>query len=161
MPVPELVRPTTAVRGSYLAGERAMAAEEGEEPYWLPEAAADFAAFVAERAVTRRLREVPATELWFVDGPGYLGTVMVRHKLTAALRRQGGHIGYHVVPGHRRRGHATAMLAAACAFCRADGMTKVLLTCAEGNVGSRRVIEASGGDLEQVRLGTCRYWIRL
>jgi hypothetical protein len=27
-----------------------------------------------------------------------------------ALEREGGHVGYHVVPGHRRRGHATQML---------------------------------------------------
>ena len=38
------------------------------------------------------------TELWFVDGTDYLGTVIIRHQLTPALERAGGHIGYHVVP---------------------------------------------------------------
>ena len=46
------------------------------------------------------------TELWFVDGSDYLGTVVIRHRLTPALEREGAHIGYHVVPEHRRRGHA-------------------------------------------------------
>jgi predicted acetyltransferase len=85
------------------------------------------------------------TELWFVDGTGYLGTVIIRHRLTPALERAGGHIGYHVVPGHRRRGHATQMLAQAKAICQQLGLPETLVTCAEDNLGSRRVIEANGG----------------
>jgi hypothetical protein len=57
------------------------------------------------------------TELWFVDGTDYLGTVIIRHQLTPALERAGGHLGYHVVPGHRRRGHATQMLTQAKLIC--------------------------------------------
>jgi predicted acetyltransferase len=159
--VPELVLPTQAVRDSYLAGERAMADESGDSTLWLTQAAADFPSFVAERTVTRKLWGVPTTELWFVHGADYLGTVMVRHKLTAALRREGGHIGYHVVPGQRRRGYATAMLTQACAFCRKRGMARVLLTCKDSNIGSRRVIEANGGALDRISWGTCLYWIRL
>lgn len=37
----------------------------------------------------------------------------IRHWPTPFLRGVGGHLGYHVVPTHRRRGHATAMLSAA------------------------------------------------
>jgi predicted acetyltransferase len=107
------------------------------------------------------LWDVPTTELWFIDGPDYLGTVMIRHELTPQLRREGGNIGYHVVPGHRRRGHATAMLAGACDYCRESGMTQVLLTCLDKNTASRRVIEANGGALDKVVSGTCRYWIKL
>jgi predicted acetyltransferase len=159
--VPELIRPTVVVRESYLAGERAMAAEEGKSPDWLPVAEAAFAAFAARRAVTQHYWDVDVTELWFVDGAGYLGTVMIRHALTPQLRAEGGHIGYHVVPQHRRRGHATAMLAGACAWCRGLGLTEVLVTCDENNTGSRRVIEANGGELADVAGGTCRYWIAL
>ena len=101
------------------------------------------------------------TELWYVRGPDYLGTVMIRHKLTAALRHDGGHVGYHVVPPHRRQGHATAMLAAACDRCRADGMTRLLVTCRTSNVASRRVIEANGGVLDNQDGGICRFWIAL
>jgi predicted acetyltransferase len=159
--VPELILPTPAVRASFLAGERDLAEEKGDFPAWLPAAEADFMAFVATRAVTQFLWDVPATELWYVDGAEYLGTVMIRHELTPALLADGGHIGYHVVPRHRRRGHATAMLAGACDVCRGRGLTEVLVTCDDTNIGSRRVIEANGGKLAGISSGICRYWITL
>jgi predicted acetyltransferase len=158
--VPELVRPTPAVRDSYLSGMRDLAIADGESSSWLP-ARADFGAYAAERAQTRTLWEVPTTELWYIDGTDYVGTIMIRHELTPELRREGGHIGYHVVPGFRRQGHATAMLAGACARCRDLRMTRLLLTCEDANTASRRVIEANGGQLEKVAAGLCHYWISL
>jgi predicted acetyltransferase len=97
------------------------------------------------------------TELWFVDGTEYLGTVVIRHRLTPELERAGGHIGYHVVPGHRRHGYATQMLAQARAVCRRLGLREVLVTCALDNLGSRRVIEANGGALDGIADGEARY----
>ena len=41
---------------------------------------------------------LPVTQLWYTDGSIYLGTVVIRRKLTRELARVGGHIGYHVVP---------------------------------------------------------------
>jgi predicted acetyltransferase len=158
--MPELVRPTAAVRDSYLAGMHDLGIIDGDASSWLPPAA-EFADYAAQRAVTRTLWEVPTTELWFIDGTDYVGTIMIRHVLTPELRREGGHIGYHVVPGCRRRGHATAMLAGARAYCRDLGMTKLLLTCTDTNTGSRRVIEANGGELEKIASGLCHYWISL
>jgi predicted acetyltransferase len=158
---PRLAIPTVAVRDSFLAGTRAMCQEEGTRPDWLDDAAANFGAFAADRAAQRELWGVPVTELWYVREPEYLGTVMIRHRLTPELRRDGGHIGYHVVPRHRRQGHATAMLAAACSRCRGQGMTSLLVTCRSDNAGSRRVIEANGGVPECPAGEICRYWIRL
>jgi predicted acetyltransferase len=99
------------------------------------------------------------TELWFVDGTDYIGTVLIRHRLTPALERAGGHIGYHVVPGFRRRGHATQMLAQARVVCHKLGLTEILVTCPEDNVGSRRVIEANGGTLNRIVDGEAHYWL--
>lgn len=159
--MPALALPSAAVRESFLAGTRALSADEGTSADWLDEAADDFDAFVAAHCAPRRIWDVPVTELWYVDGDRYIGTVMIRHELTPTLRREGGNIGYHVVPDERRRGHATAMLAAAREWCRGLGMTEVLVTCSAANVGSRRVIEANAGVLESDSDGILRYWISL
>ena len=163
--MPELVRPTMAVAASFLAGERAACAADGTPSEWLDRAAADFPAFVRASQQDREMWGVPMTELWYVSGPVYIGGVAIRHRLTPELRRDGGHIGYNVVPAHRRRGHATAMLADALARCQVLGLTHALVTCDADNTGSRRVIEANGGALEPPA-GTaadriCRYWISL
>ena len=155
--MPRLIPPTTSVRDSYLQGETEAGIEEGVPTDWLAEAAADFAGFVARRRAVRELWEVPVTELWFVDGSYYIGTVIIRHRLTPALTREGGHIGYHVVPRHRRRGHATQMLAQAKPVCRRLGLGELLITCGEDNLGSRRVIEANGGTLQRVVDGEAHY----
>jgi predicted acetyltransferase len=159
--MPELIRPTMAARESFLAGERAACAADGTPTEWLDCAEGDFGAFIAACREDREMWGVPMTELWYVSGDVYLGGLSIRHRLTPELVREGGHIGYNVVPEHRRRGHATAILAQALVLCRALGLTRVLLTCDDSNVGSRRVIEANGGVLAEVADGTCRYWISL
>lgn len=159
--MPHLVLPTVAVRDSFLAGMRALCLEDGTAQDWLDEAAKDFGQLVAKRTPPQQMWGVPITELWYTTGAVYLGTIMVRHQLTPELRRDGGNIGYHVVPAHRRRGHATAMLAEACAWCYDRGMTKLLVTCSADNSASRRVIEANGGVREDQADRICRYWITL
>jgi predicted acetyltransferase len=158
---PVLMLPTVAVKDSYIAGTLAMGAEEGTSTDWLDEATTGFDALVQARSVTRRMWGVPVTELWYVDADRYIGTVMIRHELTPELLRDGGNIGYHVVPGERRRGYATAMLASALDWCKDLGLTRVLVTCEDTNLGSRRVIEANAGILESVADGIRRYWIDL
>jgi predicted acetyltransferase len=151
-----------AVRESFLAGERAACAADGLPAQWLDRAEADFAAFVAASAPDREMWGVPMTSLWYVSGDVYVGSLALRHRLTPELRREGGHIGYNVVPAHRRQGHATDMLASALMLGRPLGLTEVLVTCDDSNVGSRRVIEANGGVLEPGAAdGTRRYWISL
>lgn len=102
---------------------------------------------------------VPSTSLWWADGPTYLGRIHIRHELTDVLRELGGHIGYYVRPSARRHGHATAMLRSALPMVRELGIHSVLITCDVNNVASRKVIEASGGSLEDERHGKLRYWV--
>ena len=102
---------------------------------------------------------VPATNVWWVDGDTYLGRVQIRHQLTPYLRDVDGHIGYHVVAAHRRRGHATAMLAAALPVAAALGLDCALVTCDADNAGSRRTIEANGGLFHDQRGVKLRYWV--
>jgi len=159
--VPQLTVPTAAVRESFLRGEAEAYADEGLTAESLQEASRDFDSWVAQRAVDRIMWGVPTTELWLVDAVEYLGAVVIRHQLTPALLAAGGNLGYHVVPAHRRRGHATAMVAQALDVCRSFGMTRVLVTCLPENAASRRVIEANGGVYEDERSGESRYWIEL
>jgi predicted acetyltransferase len=107
----------------------------------------------------RRPGYVPSTTLWWVDGDEYLGRLAIRHRLTPRLTNLGGHIGYDVKPSARRQGHATAMLAAALPLARARGIDPALVTCDESNAGSRRVIEANGGVLEDKRGSELRFWV--
>jgi predicted acetyltransferase len=102
---------------------------------------------------------VPCTTLWWVDGDDYLGRLAIRHRLTPHLLEEGGHIGYDVRPTARRRGHATAMLAAALPVARRLGIDSALVTCDLDNVASRRTIEKNGGLLEDERHGKLRFWV--
>ena len=182
--MPELVVPHPRYQRSFLeavaealtAGEDdrstglttipAIGAGEGE--FYPLETLSDSERFTA---FTNRLREladpatplppgiVPATQLWWVDGEDYLGRLAIRHSLTPWLMEFGGHIGYSVRPSARRRGHGTAMLAAALPVAKRLGIDPALVTCDETNVASRRVIEANGGVLEDQRGEKLRYWV--
>ncbi|MGP4028215.1 GNAT family N-acetyltransferase [Actinomadura sp. 3N407] len=158
---PRLVRPTTRVRESFLAGEWADHLASGDPAAWLEPAGRDFETFVAERRRVQRRWGVPCTTFWYVSGRHYLGTLLVRHRLTPELAEVGGHVGYHVVPAWRRQGHASRMLAAGLVECRRLCLERVLLTCAAGNEPSRRVILSNGGVHDGRARGEDRFWIDL
>ncbi|MGE3285526.1 MAG: GNAT family N-acetyltransferase [Pseudonocardia sp.] len=99
------------------------------------------------------------TTLWWSDGDEFLGRLAIRHRLTPALRRHGGHIGYEVRPSARRRGHATAMLQAALPLAADLGIDQALVTCDPGNVASRKVIEAAGGIRLDEPGPELRFWV--
>jgi predicted acetyltransferase len=105
------------------------------------------------------------TYWWFVEGDTVLGGIPLRYALNDFLLRAGGHIGYGIRPSARERGLATWALGQVLPSARTLRLDRVLVTCADGNVASARVIEHHGGLLEDVRdteLGrTRRYWIRL
>ncbi|SDD05274.1 GNAT family N-acetyltransferase [Glycomyces harbinensis] len=100
---------------------------------------------------------VPCTTYWWTDGDTYLGRINLRHRLNEHLREYGGHIGYDIRPTARRRGHATAMLAAALPHAAALGIEKALITCDDDNIASRKVIEANNGVFEDQRGTKLRY----
>ncbi|MGI5230569.1 GNAT family N-acetyltransferase [Actinoallomurus sp. CA-142502] len=158
---PRLVQPTAALRDSFLTGERADCLAEGRSTEWLAPAVEDFDAFVAERRGVFLRWGVPCTGFWYVAGQDYLGTLIIRHRLTPELAEVGGHVGYHVVTPWRRRGHATQMLSAGLLECRRLGLDRVLLTCGRDNEASRRVILANGGVPDRPHGDEDRFWITL
>lgn len=92
---------------------------------------------------------------------------MLRHRLNERLLQTGGNIGYVVVPEYRRRGIATQMLRLTLLLARERGLERVLITCDEDNMASRRVIEKCGGVFEttsaipETGVIQRRYWIVL
>ncbi|MFE3176384.1 GNAT family N-acetyltransferase [Amycolatopsis sp. NPDC059090] len=158
---PRLVLPTVEVRTSYLVGEQVDCLYEGRPTDWLDAASVDFAGFVAARREVQPRWGVPSTLFWYVSGEYYLGTLVVRHELTADLAEAGGHIGYHVVSPWRGQGHATRMLTAGLVECRRLGLDRVLLTCETDNERSRRAILSNGGVPDGRRRGEDRFWIAL
>lgn len=159
--MPRLLEPTVRVRESFLEATRALRAEGWLADFPLEDVEADFPAYVNRISGPDEFWGVPVSTRWYLDGDTYLGTTVFRHALTPELTMDGGHIGYHIAPQYRRRGHATGMLAQAVHHARsALGIEDLLITCAEDNLPSRRVIEANGGVLEDVVSGQCRYWIR-
>lgn len=111
---------------------------------------------------------VPATQFFGVrasDGK-IVGTIQIRHKLSAYLIEIGGHIGYGVCPTERRKGYVTQMLSKALEECRKLGLEKVLITCNADNAASEKTILRAGGVMEDSRAesdGTMvnRYWLTL
>jgi predicted acetyltransferase len=102
---------------------------------------------------------VHSSTFWWAEGAQFLGSIRIRHGLTPQLLEEGGHIGYDIAPKARRRGHGTAMLRAALPIAAGLGLEQVLITCDSDNVGSRKVIEANGGVLEDERSGKLRFWV--
>lgn len=109
---------------------------------------------------------VPASMLYaFVDGR-IVGRLSVRHRLNEQLRHRGGHIGYSVAPAFRGKGYASEIVRLGIPFCRSLGIQDILVTCADGNVPSWKIVEKQGGVLENTvwdeveQESIRRYWIR-
>ena len=102
---------------------------------------------------------VPSSYRWILDADRVVGTLALRHGLNPALLIVGGHIGYAVEPGSRRRGVATAAVRLALSMAAARGIDPLLITCDPDNMASARTIEKVGGVLADERAGSRRYWV--
>ena len=122
-----------------------------------------------ERPETLPADKVIATQFLYVRERDnrLLGMLQVRHYFNDYLSKFGGHIGYSIRPSERNNGYAKEMLRMALPHCQEIGLDRVLITCAEGNIGSERTILANGGIYEATvyEPNSCRnmkrFWITL
>jgi predicted acetyltransferase len=175
----ELVAPSLRHARSYVAALREefrRGAQERVSERRIRQIEADFARYIAaitDQSGSLRLPtgevvpKVPFSVLWLVEGAEFVGETHVRHELNDYLIKEGGHVGYGIRPARRRQGYGKLILALALEECRRLGLRRVLVTCLEDNVASARIIEANGGELENViadpagRGALRRYWIAL
>lgn len=109
---------------------------------------------------------VPATEFWLVDGDKFIGRLSIRHQLNDYLTTFGGHIGYAIRPSERKKGYGSKALELGLLEAKKLGINKILITCNNTNIGSRKIIEKNGGVFEDERpkegeAPIRRYWIIL
>ncbi|HIF5637030.1 TPA: GNAT family N-acetyltransferase [Vibrio parahaemolyticus] len=169
----ELVSPSPEFESAFLVMYKDFADNAPENSEYYSESIAGFSAYVQrlnDEAEGVNLREgyVPCSHFWLVDcQKAILGVIRVRHNIgNEFLSLEAGHIGYDIAPSFRGRGYGKQMLKLALPEAKRLGIEKALITADEDNYASRKVIEANGGQLENIVQGKvfpnplARYWVR-
>ena len=165
-----LAEPSVIYRDSFIQSVQEFQTEGRQLHYDLKSITSDFSAFVQELLYQKdraRLRpgRVPASEFWLIDDNEIIGRLSLRHELNEYLLKMGGHIGYEIWPSKRRQGYGTEILRLGLEKARELGLVRVLVTCDEDNIGSKKIIEQNGGMFENAieidgdPVKKLRYWI--
>lgn len=126
---------------------------------------AEYVEALHDESLGRNLKKgrVPAKFLMAESDGILVGRASIRHELNDFLFNYGGHIGYGVRPSYRRQGFATEILRQSLTYLHELGVSEVLITCDEDNLGSRKVIKSQGGIFENCinfdGVSKRRYWI--
>jgi predicted acetyltransferase len=168
----ELVQPSIRYQTSFLQAVREFQAEGEWLHYHHNQLDRDFAGFVESilnrvESVNLLPNRVPESFFWLVEGDEFIGRISIRHRLNASLRQVGGHIGYEIRPSRRRQGYGTLMLKLALPEVKKIGLDRAMITCDADNIGSKKIIEANGGQFEKSitldydRTAKLHYWVEL
>lgn len=128
----------------------------------------EFLAIVQREPTESDPAKVPS-HLYFLadtESSKLLGAIQIRHHINHPnLIETGGHIGYGICPSERRKGYATKMLGLAISEAKNIGLSDLLVTCKDANVGSWKTIESNGGIFERTTNDeghlARRYWIKV
>ena len=94
---------------------------------------------------------VPQIIYWLIDNGEFIGEFDLRVGLNEFLKRYtGGNVAYGISPEYRRKGYATKGLSLLIGKAKGKGMSELLVSAAESNIGSRKVIENNGGVLTEI-----------
>ncbi|UXI04655.1 GNAT family N-acetyltransferase [Photobacterium sp. TY1-4] len=170
----ELISPSLADETAFLTFYHDFLHNDTENADFYRPATVDFAVYVESlinesKGIGLPEGYVPCHHYWLRHDHGdIVGVIRIRHHIdNPFLSLEGGHIGYDVAPAHRRQGYGTALLALGLKKAKAIGLSQVLVTADEDNPGSRKIIEANGGVLENIVMGKvfpnpiARYWITI
>lgn len=165
---PFLARPSAQYKADYIESVYEYIMENlgvSWNPQILEEHFDDYLATMRDAETDPLQGDVPTSYYWLiVDGQTYAGELELRHYLNASLERFGGHIGYKIRPTMRQQGYGKLICKLGIIEARRIGITDILITCDDDNIGSQKVIEANGGILQdkinnQRGVLTRRYWI--
>jgi predicted acetyltransferase len=165
-----LVRPERKYEASWMAGLREFE-DKGINGFWnvpfKPVNIGEYVQRTEDHSYGKNIPEnwMPATTFWLIDEDDVVGHVNVRHVLVEWSHRIGGHIGFAIRPSAWRKGYGRKILELALLEARTIGLSKVLVTCNDTNLGSIKIIESNGGrfqDINEVKGEMVRrYWIEI
>ena len=103
--------------------------------------------------------KVPSTTYWLYANGIPVGFGHVRHFLTEALSKAGGHVGYGIAPSFRGKGYGKEILRLLLREAKEIGIEKVLVTVHLGNMASQAVALANGGIITEKTDKRVLIWI--
>lgn len=96
------------------------------------------------------MQKVPSLTYFYVreSDDEIVGMINIRLTLNDAWKKEGGHIGYSIRPTERKKHYATAMLGDGLMVLQRLGTKEVIITCDKSNIGSAKVAQNCGGELD-------------
>ena len=105
--------------------------------------------------------KVPSTTYWLYADDIPVGLGNLRHFLTEALSKAGGHIGYGITPQYRGKGYGKELLRLLLIEAKKMGLEKVLITIHTDNIASQKVALANGGLITEKTDERIYIWIQI
>ncbi len=105
--------------------------------------------------------KVPSTTYWLYADDIPVGFGNLRHFLTEALSKAGGHIGYGIAPQYRGKGYGKELLRLLLIEAKKMGLEKVLITIHTDNIASQKVALANGGLITEKTDERIYIWIQI
>ncbi len=162
----KLIKPTLQYEESFREGLEEFEAEDAKG-FWDigKKAIDDIKSYIHtsqkyEKGIDLPKNWASASTYWLMDEDEFVGTIIIIQQ-----KKEGGNIGYYIRPSMRQKGYGKKILELSLPKAKELGIKKVLITCDEDNVASRKIIEQNGGIYEGPAelngIPICRYWIDL
>ncbi len=89
---------------------------------------------------------------WLIKDGNVIGNSIIKTNIEAneIYKIYGGNISYVISPSYRNKGYGTKFLNLILKKCKELGLSKVIITCNDENIGSRKIIENNYGLLTDV-----------